>query len=97
MSTIRMAWRNIWRSPWRSAVVIGSMALGVWAGIFMMGWATGLNDARTVSLLDDNVGHGRIQSVPFEESQEPSALLPRLDAVLEDLACWRKLCFTCLP
>jgi ABC-type lipoprotein release transport system permease subunit len=81
-----MAWRNIWRSPWRSAVVIGSMALGVWAGIFMMGWATGLNDARTVSLLDDNVGHGRIQSVPFEESQEPSALLPRLAAVLEDLA-----------
>lgn len=81
-----MAWRNIWRSPWRSAVVIGSMALGVWAGIFMMGWATGLNDARTVSLLDDNVGHGRIQSVPFEESQEPSALLPRLDAVLADLA-----------
>ena len=73
-----MAWRNIWRSPWRSIVVIGSMALGVWAGIFMMGWATGLNDARTVSLLDDNVGHGRITSAAYEASPEATALIPHL-------------------
>ena len=73
-----MAWRNIWRSPWRSIVVIGSMALGVWAGIFMMGWATGLNDARTVSLLDDNVGHGRITSAAYEASPEAAALIPQL-------------------
>lgn len=81
-----MAWRNIWRSPWRSAVVIGAMALGVWAGIFMMGWATGLNEARTVSLLDDNVGHGRITSAQYETSPEPSALVPHLHGLLEDLA-----------
>ncbi len=38
---LSMAWRNIWRSPWRSGVVVGAMALGVWAGIFMMGLAQG--------------------------------------------------------
>jgi putative ABC transport system permease protein len=81
-----MAWRNIWRSPWRSIVVIGSMALGVWAGIFMMGWATGLNDARTVSLLDDNVGHGRITSAAYEASPEATALIPHLPRVLENLS-----------
>jgi putative ABC transport system permease protein len=81
-----MAWRNIWRSPWRSIVVIGSMALGVWAGIFMMGWATGLNDARTVSLLDDNVGHGRITSAAYEASPEAAALIPQLATVLENIS-----------
>ncbi len=85
MNTIRMAWRNIWRSPWRSAVVIGSMSLGVWAGITMIGWATGLNDARTMSMLDDNVGHGRVQSAAFMESQDPRAILPHLPAIIEDL------------
>ena len=85
MSMVRMAWRNIWRSPWRSGVVIGAMALGVWAGIFMMGWATGLNDARTLSMLDDNVGHGRITSVEFDATKSSSALLPRLQPILKDL------------
>ena len=66
-----MAWRNIWRSPWRSIVVIGSMALGVWAGIFMMGWATGLNDARTVSLLDDNVGQDALRRRPMKPPRRP--------------------------
>ena len=86
MSTVSMAWRNIWRSPWRSAVVIGAMALGVWAGIFMMGWATGLNDSRTVSMLDDNVGHGRLLSGSFDELQEISAPLPALPLFLETLS-----------
>jgi len=80
-----MAWRNIWRSPWRSAVVIGSMALGVWAGIFMMGWATGLNDARTVGMLDDNVGHGRVVSAAYEERPDADAILPGLPGLLAHL------------
>ena len=70
MKIIIIAWRNIWRTPWRSLVVIGAMSLGVWSGIFMMGWANGLNDQRTISILDDNIGHGRICSRYFLEDQE---------------------------
>jgi len=70
MKIIIMAWRNIWRTPWRSLVVIGAMSLGVWSGIFMMGWINGLNDQRTISMLDDNVGHGRICSKDFLKKPE---------------------------
>ena len=72
---IQMAWRNIWRSPWRSGVVIGAMALGVWAGIFMMGMAQGVNRARTAAALDDYVGHGQICDSAFLENQEVQALV----------------------
>ena len=72
---IQMAWRNIWRSPWRSGVVVGAMALGVWAGVFMMGLAQGVNDARTEAALDDFVGHAQITDSNFTANQDVQALL----------------------
>lgn len=72
---IQMAWRNIWRSPWRSGVVVGAMALGVWAGVFMMGLAQGVNASRTAAALDDYVGHAQITDSNFVANQEVQALL----------------------
>jgi ABC-type lipoprotein release transport system permease subunit len=72
---LSMAWRNIWRSPWRSGVVVGAMALGVWAGIFMMGLAQGVNDTRTANALDDYIGHAQITDSSFIDNQEVQALI----------------------
>ena len=72
---LSMAWRNIWRSPWRSGVVVGAMALGVWAGIFMMGLAQGVNDTRTANALDDYIGHAQITDSSFIENQEVQAIM----------------------
>ena len=72
---ISMAWRNIWRSPWRSGVVVGAMALGVWAGVFMMGMAQGVNNARTAAALDDYVGQAQVTDSLFAENQEVQSLI----------------------
>lgn len=72
---LSMAWRNIWRSPWRSGVVVGAMALGVWAGIFMMGLAQGVNDTRTANALDDYIGHAQITDSSFIDNQEVQAII----------------------
>jgi ABC-type lipoprotein release transport system permease subunit len=72
---LSMAWRNIWRSPWRSGVVVGAMALGVWAGVFMMGLAQGVNDTRTANALDDYIGHAQITDSSFIDNQEVQAII----------------------
>ena len=72
---LSMAWRNIWRSPWRSGVVVGAMALGVWAGIFMMGLAQGVNDTRTANALDDYIGHAQSTDSSFIDNQEVQAII----------------------
>ena len=72
---LSMAWRTIWRSPWRSGVVVGAMALGVWAGIFMMGLAQGVNDTRTANALDDYIGHAQITDSSFIDNQEVQAII----------------------
>ena len=49
ITTVKIAWRNIWRTPLRSLIVIGSIVLGIWAGIFVIAFCYGLNSQRTVN------------------------------------------------
>lgn len=84
-NTLSMAWRNIWRSPWRSLVVIIAMSLGIWAGIFTIGWTQGMNIARTDSALNDYVGHGRISSEAFLANGDIAACIPQYTEVVAAL------------
>ncbi len=41
---VRLAWRNLWRNHRRSAIMLMSIALGVWAMIFMNALMRGMTD-----------------------------------------------------
>lgn len=71
----RVAWRNIWRSPLRSGLLISSVALGVWAGIFIMAFANGLNQQRTEAALLSGMGHLQLHSEGYRKD-------PKLGTVL---------------
>jgi hypothetical protein len=43
----KVAWRNIWRAKVRSFIVIGSIAVGIWAGLLIIGFSFGMNNERT--------------------------------------------------
>jgi ABC-type lipoprotein release transport system permease subunit len=78
---LRMAWRNIWRNPVRSSVVFVSMGLGVWAGLFLMGWASGINDARVQDAIDDYLAHGHVHVAGYTaDGTNLRALLPNASA-----------------
>lgn len=64
---LQIAWRNIWRSPLRSSVLICSVALGVWAGIFIMAFANGLNQQRTESTLLTGLGHVQLHAEGYRQ------------------------------
>ena len=42
----KVAWRNIWRAKVRSFIVIGSIAVGIWAGLLIIGFSFGMNNER---------------------------------------------------
>ena len=66
----KIAWRNIWRSKQRSLIVIIALALGIWAGIFLMGFSAGMNNQRVRDALESNIGHIQIHSPEF--NNEPN-------------------------
>lgn len=63
----KVAWRNIWRNPLRSTVLIVSILLGVWGGLFVMALSKGLNDQRTESMIRSHLSHVQVHDTAFVE------------------------------
>lgn len=66
---IKIAWKNIWRNPIRSGVVIVSVLLGIWAGIFVLAFSLGMNNQRVKAQLDNFVGHITIKHAQYDEDK----------------------------
>ena len=67
---IKISWRNIWRNKLRSLVVIGSIVVGIWAGVYVSGFSYGLNMQRMETAISDNLSH--IQLHKPEWKQDPN-------------------------
>jgi putative ABC transport system permease protein len=78
---IKVAWRNIWRSKVRSFIVIGSIAVGIWAGLLIIGFSFGMNNERTASAIGTTIGHAQIHSSAFDSEPLSSATLGDLASV----------------
>jgi putative ABC transport system permease protein len=62
---IRISWRNVWRNTLRSGVVIASIALGIWAGLFVISLSSGLNEQRTAEAINTSISHIQIHHAQF--------------------------------
>ncbi len=65
MTIIKIAWRNVWRNKLRSSVVITAIALGLWAGLFMMALVLGLNEQRVSGAINSYLSHVQIHHPDF--------------------------------
>ena len=61
-----IAWRNIWRSKGRSLVVIGSIVVGIWALIFMMGFMNSFMISYINGAIKNEISHIQIHHPEFK-------------------------------
>lgn len=71
----KIAWKNIWRNKLRSSVLIISIALGIWAGLFLMSMTTGLNTQRIGNAIHSGLGHVQIHHPEFTKENNPKYFL----------------------
>lgn len=60
-----IAWRNIWRNKVRSLVVILSIAVGLWAGIFMMAFSWGMYQGHIKEAIRYELSHLQVHNPDF--------------------------------
>lgn len=82
---LNIAWRNIWRNKLRSLVVIVSIALGIWSGIFVSAFSFGLNDQRKEALLRNQFSHLQFHKASWKEEPKVSYTLPEPSTILGSL------------
>lgn len=73
-----MAWRNTWRNPTRSMVVIAAIALGIWAAMFMTGFATGISRSYINNAIESSLSHIQIHERAFMNDRSVNHYLKNL-------------------
>lgn len=83
---LTMAWRNVWRNRTRSLIIVGSVAIGLFAGVFVLGLYEGMIRARVRKVIDWEVGHLQIHRPGFSEDYDAGVTLYNtvgIEAVLQ--------------
>jgi ABC-type lipoprotein release transport system permease subunit len=82
---IKISWKNVWRNPVRSGVVITAVMLGIWAGIFIVGFTNGMSQQRLKDQLDTYTGHIQIHTPAFVNDKKVNQFIPDGDSVLAQI------------
>ncbi len=80
-----MAWRNIWRNKIRSLIIMGSVALGLVAGLFVLSLYKGVLKDRVDSVIRTEVGHLQVHHPSFKEDYDPKFVIDEKEKILEEL------------
>jgi len=62
---LKISWRNIWRNPKRSLVMIISIAVGLWGGIFVSSLSFGLLEQRFITSIEQHISHIQVHHPEF--------------------------------
>jgi len=83
-----IAWKNIWRNKKRSLVVIVAVALGIIAGVFIIGFVEGWSKQRLDDAVYNEVSHIQIHNNEYLKNEETSLTIidpGRISAILDTL------------
>jgi putative ABC transport system permease protein len=79
----QIAWRNIWRNKSRSLVVISSIIIGVWAGIFILSFAWGMYKNNINESVYRQLSHIQIHHPTFGEENDSKFTITNTDEKLK--------------
>ncbi len=86
MSTlIKIAWRNVWRNKIRSGVVIISIVLGIWAGLFVMAMTLGLNEQRMNGAISTYLSHIQVHDTQYSKEQNINYYIQNKEKILNKI------------
>ena len=81
----QIAWRNIWRNKSRSLVVITSIIIGVWAGIFILAFIWGLYQNNINESVFKQLSHIQIHHPTFLEESDSKYTISSTNEIMNRL------------
>jgi ABC-type lipoprotein release transport system permease subunit len=81
----KVAWRNIWRNKMRSIVVIASVAVGLFAGMFMMAFSLGLIKQEADIAVQTQLSHIQIHNPAFIDDKEVNDTIDMASGIIGKL------------
>jgi ABC-type lipoprotein release transport system permease subunit len=85
MMLIKIAWRNIWRSKKRSAIIIASIIIGLWAGVFLIAFYNGMIEQRVRTAITQEISHIQIHHTEFNKDYDPKYTIQNRGAIYDSI------------
>lgn len=79
---IKIAWRNIFRNKLRSFVVVGSIAIGVWALVFLISFMSGMMQTYVDNAVKNQTSHLQVHNPEFLKEKESSSTIRNAENIL---------------
>lgn len=81
----QIAWRNLWRNKTRSLTILAAVTLGLWSGIFVLGFYNGMIEQRVSSAIRKEISHIQMHHPSFSEDFDIRRIIPQGDMLLQHL------------
>lgn len=81
-----IAWRNVWRNKLRSIVMIAAIAIGLFAGVFIIAFMQGIVDARIESATSTELAHLQLHAAGFLENNDISLNISKSNELTKQIA-----------
>lgn len=79
------AWKNVWRNKSRSLVVITSITIGVFAGVFAVGLMNGTIEQRMDAALNQEISYIQVNRKDFRENYDINLILNNIDDITSSI------------
>jgi len=81
----RIAWKNVWRSRLRSIVVISSVAVGIFAGVFSVAIMTGAINQRVDAALNEEISDIQVTVKGFRINDDPALIINNSEKLMAEI------------
>lgn len=82
---LNIAWRNLWRNRMRSFTILAAVALGLWAGIFVLAFYNGIIEQRVSNAIKKEISHLQMHHPAFKADYQCSYVIPYANEIIEKL------------
>jgi putative ABC transport system permease protein len=87
MKTIlKIAWRNVWRNRKRSLILLAAISFGLWAGLFIMSFYSGIIRQRIDTAIKQEISHMQIHHPAFRDEGEIAYVIPEGEKIVDQIS-----------
>src|SRR5665647_1145141 len=77
------AWLNLWRNKLRSSIIIATITLGIFAGIFLISFTNGMVNDRIHSIIGTEMSHIQVHQPKFLDNDQFTLLIKHADSIVK--------------
>src|SRR5690349_10825250 len=86
MMLLKIAWRNVWRHKTRSLVIVLSVMIGLWSGLFLQAYVNGIAEQRVSSAIEKEISHIQLHHLLFKTNYDVKYVIPSGPAKLREIS-----------